>query len=99
MLVARVLVRGVSSEYAEWIPELWLALLGSALLGAMFLGLISPLPERIRDQIEMYVIRHGWSETVSTARGLLGCLFLAVAALGFIPLLTFSCSAAVNSAG
>ena len=99
MVIARVLVRGVSSEYVEWIPELWLALLGSVLLGALFIGLISPLPERIRNEIDGYVIWHEWAKRLAAARVLLGCLLLAIAALGFIPLLTFSCSAAVNSAG
>ena len=89
----------MSSEYVEWIPELWLALLGSVLLGALcFLG-EAVLPERIREKISMYIFRHGWEDTWDTARGLLGALFLGAAVLGFIPLLTFSCSAAVNSAG
>ena len=99
MLVARVLVRGVSSEYAEWIPELWLALLGSALLGAMFTGILNPLPERIRNLIQNHSIWKPWMQNLGVARGLLGCVLLAVAALGFIPLLTFSCSTVVNSGG
>ena len=74
MVIARVLVRGVSSEYVEWIPDLWLALLGSALLGALFIGFLSPLPRRIRNLTHDYALSRQWARNLKAARVLLGSL-------------------------